>query len=389
MLSCQVILGLDEPVGVARPDAAAEAEAGPNTCAHASPPPQPASNDDPSPAAQKDYWFATEQLIVPYRNRVLPGVDLDQSCTCQPGVIDNGPSCKTPMVANSTHCDSDGGVDDALGDALSGNLVSGFDLNKAANAQFREGRRGLLVYLSDYNGKANDTEVGVAFVPSGGLYSNLGCDGNPRDAGLLENQPQGAPGPRYAPVWDGCDRWSPYKDRVLGSGFDAGVRYVVATKAYVTNFTLVVKNISEVTLELFGGSLSVTNPIAVGQIRSDSDGPNRLLRIEGFISGRLPFANFLQAVGSVTIKDEQNNDQPLCKNTGLWDLARPDFCKARDSMVSPASDKKGEICDAVTATIGFVARQSSISDKLGDYDNLTTATPCSDSQIDCGYGTGK
>lgn len=378
VLSCQVILGLDEPAGVARPDAELEAEVTiVDPCQHALPPPEPAVDDDPSAGSQQYAWFATEQVMMPLKPDagIQPGLDLDNSCTCQSDLFDGAAPCRSPKLDDEAFCDYNGGVDDSFGKTLvNAQVGTAIDISDPINRSIQTGARGLLIYLAKYNGKANDQDVGVAFVASGGLYSNLGCDGGARDAALQDSAPELAPGGKqYAPVWDGCDRWSPHDGRV-SPGDHTRRAPLSVVDAYVSNYVLVTRRINEVALDIYGVPMRLTNGYFVARL---TPGDGERFRMEGVVAGRMPFDDLLNAAGraNTTTKNEKT---PLCES-GYWPVLKPVFCQARDTMTSRAGDFKGEVCDAVSATIGLVARRAEVSDSKDDFTNAAESMACSDS----------
>lgn len=379
VLSCQILLGVDEPAGVLRPDAdvAAEAASIVDPCAHALPPSPPVKDDDPS--KQETFWFAVEELVLPLRPDagVQPGLDLDRSCTCQHDLFDGAPPCVTP-AANAVSCDFEGGVDDSLGRLLQtyAALIPGFNVSKAVNRQISTGERGLLIYVGAYNGKANDQEVQVAFVRSGGLYSDLGCNDQPRPTQSFPSSP-GAPGTQRAPVWDGCDRWSPHPGLLLDK---RPSRVPVTLKlGYVSNFSLVVE-VDQIGLELLGASARAGNAYVVARIVPEETGdPNRRFRLDGFISGRVAFTELEKVVGRSEVR-ESGELRPLCQSA-LWPEIGSMLCTARDSMDSRTRDHEGESCNAVTGSFGFTAQQASVSDD--DFSNPISLSQCDNVAIEC------
>jgi hypothetical protein len=363
-VSCKLLLGIEDPVGEARPQVAIEG--GSDPCAHTDPPSRPETDDDPSTTSQHDYWLAADRIIIPMKPDagIQPGVDLDQSCTCKPDLHDGAAPCATPAEPR-VRCDFEGGVDDSLGAMAReyGAFLPFFDLAEPANVQIRNGARTLLVYLANYNGKANDKDVGIAFVGSGGLYTNLGCDGVARDAGPPQAAPDsGKPGVQRAPVWDGCDRWSPIPGAVKGR---YPSRVASITEAYVSNYTLVV-HVKEVALQLFGGSVRLGNGVAVARLIPE----NGSFRADGFIAGRMQFTELTSVLGRIADAD---GGPALC-DTPAWAVAAPSLCAARDTMQSPTLDHMGQVCDAITGTVGFTARAAQVDDV--EYENPTRGKAC-------------
>jgi hypothetical protein len=297
-----------------------------------------------------------------------PGVDLDRSCTCARDLYDGAPPCETP--GSPVRCDFEGGIDDSFALLDQVDVSSFLDLSNRITRDIVAGRRTVLIYIGNYNGLANDQDVSAAFVTSGGLYSDLGCDGGDRDASRPQGHPDGAPGDQHLPVWDGCDRWSPNPGLVT-----AGSPNIVAT-AYVSNYTLVAQ-IKEVTVEIFGGPVKAGNATAVLHLAHEGDG----LRADGFIAGRIAVAELAGAIGRIPGNDTYDG-VPLCQ-TPFWPALGPALCQARDTTSSPSLDHKGAICDAITSTIGFTARPAQVSDET--YSNPTLGYDCpGDLQCNCG-----
>jgi hypothetical protein len=367
-LSCQLILGVDEPVGIVRERTVEAGTSDP--CSHLGPPAPPEVDDDPRGTSQKNYWIGMERVIVPMRANdagVQPGADLDQSCTCGADLHEGGAPCRTP-AEKTTRCDFEGGVDDALG-ALAQEYATALptvDLSERVNRDIRNGDRTLLLYLASYNGKANDKDVGIAFVGGAGIYSPEGCPGRPHDAGPGRVFSD-LPGPQYSPVWDGCDRWTPVPGQVAGSYPDRIAQNVVA--AYVTDYTLVI-HVKEVAIDLFGGSVRAGNAVAVAKLNPEGEG----VAADGFIAGRMEFTELVRALGR-SVAANTDGGEPLCKSAA-WPIVGPAFCSARDTMRSPALDHTGEVCDAMTGTIGFHARPIQVAD--GQFQNPTRGVDCPD-----------
>jgi hypothetical protein len=164
---------------------------------------------------------------------VKPGLDLDDSCTCQRDLRDGAAPCETPSATRMA-CDFDGGVDDSFG-ALSLQyspfLTSDFDLAGTENRAIASGLRTFLIYVNGYNGKADDPLVGVSIIMSGGLYDSGRC-GDP----ATTVPDSGRETLMHAPRWDGCDRWSASHGMVQGNYPN---RKTVVVPGYVANHTLV------------------------------------------------------------------------------------------------------------------------------------------------------
>lgn len=357
-LSCQLLLGLEEPSGTAEaPPPEEDAGEDPaDPCDHALAPEPPAKDDDLD--TKGTYWFAAQSVIVPLsQTDGPPGFDLDDACTCKPDRRDGGPSC----VSSKTACDLDRGIDDSLGATLA--EVSRFspagDAIKPVNQDLQQGSRTLLVYLTDYNGKANDTDVRVAFVNSGGLYTNVGCDGAARPLEVTygdvndDHTPRGKD--RYRPAFDGCDHWAPEE----GSFGTSGRAPSILTKGYVSDHRLVVR-VDEVATAIFGNRATIHSVLFVAKIA----GEGSPLRLEGVLAGRMPFEDLVQSLGgNQSGEGYDDGGYPAACEQGFWGLlAVPRLCAARDIMAASSEDFLGRPCDAVSINLGFVMVEARLAE---------------------------
>lgn len=340
------------------PDPSVDAAIAPlvDPCAHARVPPRP--NGAGESKESKGYWLAAERIIVPFDavDGVKSGLDLDESCTCQRDLRDGAPSCETKPAT----CDFDGGIDDAF-TALAAGLPTEklFDPGVAVNKKTAEGRRTLLFYIERYNGEANDSDVGLALVGSGGLYSDLGCDDAPRgrDPDVTPPSEPDAPGDRYSPAWDGCDRWSPFLGQTIGKYPD--VQPVATTKAYVADGRLVA-SVDAIGLNILGESARMRSGYLVAKLEKTPQGG---LTMDGFVTGRIPFADVVNIVGRTEARTGPGTLTPLCE-TSYWPLVGSTLCSARDLAEDPSRDGKGDPCNAMSAAIGFVAHPVRVSDVI-------------------------
>lgn len=361
-LSCQLILGLEEPTGTPvteAPPAPGEAGSdGGDPCPHSVRPPPPKKDDNPD--LKNTYWFAARSVTAPLDQRAGPkGYDLDNACTCKADLHDGGPSCNAASVV----CDLDRGIDDSLGAALGefSRFPTAADAIKPVNANLQRGSRSLLVYVSEYNGLANDKSVSVAFVNAGGLYTRMGCGDSGAERPLVEtyaaipgdvHTPPGKA--RYAPAYDGCDRWSPE----VGSFGSAGRFPSYQSSAYVTDFQLVV-SVDKVTTAIFGNASAIQDALFVAKISPDGDH----LKLEGILAGRMSIDDLLQAVGGTQAGNGfEDAGYPAACEQDYWPLVVPRLCAARDIMASPREDFLGRDCDAVSLNIGFTMIEAQIAD---------------------------
>jgi hypothetical protein len=362
LAACQLVIGLEEPKGVDAPIDDGGADSGGDPCKHEVPPPKPTKDDNPE--VNKTYWLAASHVTVPLKptaSGYKPGFDLDNACTCSPDLHDGGPPCSTP---GTTNCDFDGGVDDAFGATFdtfaASSGLGGLDLVAPVNNELASGTRTLLFYITGYNDSANDSEVSVQFVNSGGLYTNVDCDGNPRpdekvtfDDPSLGN-PKPLPDKRYAPLNDGCDHWSP--DEGATTAPNAPIAPQQTLKAYVNNYDLVVQ-FDTLAAALFGQTSTVTNGVAAAHLTK----VNGKLHASGVVSGRMAFDGLMDLVGRTsTAIGADSGSMPFCQSQ-FWLLVGPRFCSARDTMAMPSLEFKGKTCDAASATIGFDFVEAQVS----------------------------
>jgi hypothetical protein len=386
LLACQLILDAQEPVGRTL-EAAAPPDTGPpptpDPCTHQYPPPIP-NDDDDNTGSIGPMWFAAERVILPFfpDAGVQPGVDLDKSCTCHADLFDGAAPCTTP-TQEKVICDFEGGVDDSLGrmSALYANITN-VDVALPINREIADGSRTLLLYVDGYNGRANDRDVTLSFVPSGGLYSNLGCNNEERDAAItgFPEPDSGLDRLQYAPIWDGCDRWSP--SRNLTRGLRPQRKPSVTTGAYVSNY-VIVSEIREVNLSILGEAATAGYGYFIARmIPQDQEMPHKKFRVEGFIAGRMLFDQVVRIVGRTQVnrEDDSGTRTALCE-TPVWQAIKGQLCAAADTMDMPVKDHQGAVCNAATATVGFIGRHAQVDDF--EFENPTTQEKCTNPGVFC------
>ncbi len=292
------------------------------------------------------------------------GYDLDGRCTCRGA----GSSCQRPAFATATDCDGPGGVDNAGARLFA--LVAPFakDLSSAYQSELADkGGWSLLVRVSEYNGKANDSAVRTALYPSPGI----------------EADPCWPPG--MAPVWDGNDPWpidvASLEDPAGGAGGGAGgdpgacegvlgydydkPRYV-DTKAYVTGGVLVA-SLPELGLVLSGDTkttvVKLTAGFATGRLQKSAVG----WRItDGVLAGRWPTKEIFAAIGGLV-----SNGGPVCTDDGVYSALKQKACTFVD--IASALGGPTTECDALSLAMGFQAEPA----KLGiAWQRTASVSPC-------------
>jgi hypothetical protein len=269
-----------------------------------------------------------EILIRPETDAGVPlGFDLDGVCTC-PGP----PSC----VSSQKQCDGPGGRD-GTGDSLFSLLDTFFARTTEGNFNQRiaDGRVGLLIWVSGYNGGKDDPSVFASVLLSSGIIDDA-------DAGTYKK-----------PKWDGQDIWN--IDPLLAAGYtiDANGDYVwtpkaISTTAYVTHGTLVAR-IPTAALGYGSGSLAIHDLVLMGDVTPTSFG----YRVDAQLGGRIPTREALTLVS--TMSDPTNPGQRLCGDDPTYQTFRTSVCTLADLTSDPARDSTGAACDAVSVIFGLTA----------------------------------
>jgi hypothetical protein len=329
----------------AAPDSGDAGDAGP-ACSLAVPPSAP-SKDDPSDAGDLDLLFAVRTVDLGIRDDGgVPapyGYDLDGLCTC-PGPAD--------CVGTMPNCDQPGGIDNAGGALfrqfyqLSG---GGFLSQDAANTQISAGQATLLLRVSKYNGKPNDTQVILALYVSDGTV--------PNDAGVSP-----------PPVWDGTDTWT-----VDNGSLIAGItpKYFDSS-AYVSGGTLVGRPVEYLvplpldqydvmTVDLVGG-------IVTGKLEQAQ---STWAIAAGIVDGRWPAVTLLGDLAYV--HDPQNTNAYLCPSTSSYMGLKGLLCPSLD-ITADSTSPHSQPCDAISLAIGFAA-QTALMASTPTTSTATTTCP--------------
>lgn len=347
IIACQLIVGVKDDPGVALfPERPPGVDGGPtpgDPCAHARPPPKPEVNDG---TEENELVFAARKVAVGQRidGGAPIGFDLDGVCSCAnapPDAATPRTLCKLPTGVNL--CPADTPSDDPFGRDLGGAnafsplRVLNLDKSASIDGQLERGQRGLLVLVSGYNGKANDTRVGVSFLLSPGATKPGGCG----DASApLPDAGDGVQ--RYEPCWNGNDEWS------QGPGGQGGR----TLDGYVTNYELVVEDPIGTTKVFAGiGSIEVemAGPVFQATLVPPAGGKPWLL--DGVLAGRIDANATLATVGALL--DPIGKTQFLCEQpAGIYAVARDNICRARDISFRGADPDR--TCDGISASVGFL-----------------------------------
>jgi hypothetical protein len=281
----------------------------------------------------------------------LLGYDLDGVCTC-PGP----PSC-----VSGPHCDLPGGRDTS-GNQFVG-LLDNFLKGSAAgdlNTQIAAGQLGLLFWVLEYNGEADDEGVGLAVMTSPGIIVDP-------EAGTTQ-----------PPIWDGTDVWNVNPSSVAGVTLvDGGYIYVplsLSTNAYVTGGTLVA-TLPKVEISLGSASLVITDAVVTGILHAAHGGYDLQ---QGQLSGRVPTHDLQLFIA--TLRDPFNRSTFLCGNDATFQGFRSDLCQAADIMSDPALDGTDAGCNAISLVVGFNAVAANVG---ALYAGKPAQTGCDGSVVEC------
>ncbi len=369
-------------------------------CAHAVPPPQ---NGDDNPTLdvgelsfvirethlEKTFGYDASVFgdAAPPPNTIL-GFDLDNDCTCEPGLPhDGGANSCRPAVGNMA-CDQPNGIDNQLPALLLPLkvLTQSADLDTLAtiNSKIVAGDSAIGIVVRGYNGLANDKEVTVLihgltrpnrlpFADGGDICINAAQ--RPPSFPPADD-PDAADGATYdpdrLPLFDGCDEWGDL------SG-------TPALPAYVANHVLVV-----------GAEVSVPFPFAGTIVNAESVKMTALLVPEGtggwtledgVIGGRGPVTALLVAGGTLSFSKDAG---PICLDpsvTGQFERTSilTNFCPAVDINAHSSQDfyvaANGlEVaCDAISLAFAFRGERAFV----GAAADGGSRTNCADAGLVC------
>jgi hypothetical protein len=358
--ACQVVAGIERVDKTQRTSAVDGGPVDPNRpnpndpCKHMRPLPAPESDDDRNGELPGFYLAIRATTTSGTMGGAPIGFDLDNVCTCdkRTETFRAGASSCTPKTDD---CDSDGGVDNKGANLFGLFAPSGFDFDERAVEQIEEGRRGLLLYITKYNGKPNDSEVIVGAMVTHGIRDGDGCGTRPTAKGW-------AP-----PGWCGHDRWS-YSAEYVKPG---SAEPVGNGNGYVTNGTLVFQ--SDLPLTMFFGSTTVNfgSPITAGKLEKKPDG---FWKLSAVLAGRIPANELLAAVGTFNDGD----DLVVCK-TPVFPAIKQSLCDSADINRSNRFDFQGGTCDAVSMALSFTAEQSDVGGEFTP--PIDTDGGCEENQV--------
>lgn len=363
LLACQIIAGIERVDKEASPIPDVVVEVAPDTfrpdpCDHAGVAPRPAVDDDPD--KKGTYILAFRRLGLTGKNDAgtVVGRDIDGVCTCdkREGTLEAGASPCTPRVAIDNVCDEDAGIDNASARLFTTlGALPGGEVDEVANVNdnIANGVQGAILYISDYNGRANDREVLVGIMLSYGIIDpgTDDCAGTPN---TLETPT------RYSPTWCGRDKWS-YSTKFVQPSTKLPV---VLGAGYVNDYQVVFSTLAPIKVFIGESELGVGSPTVTTKLVPRADG--KFDATGGLLTGRLPVLDLLAAFGAFRDPASTNSDAGaayVCRSP-VFEVARTVLCNAVDIMASPPFDFQGSTCNALSTAVTFEAEAAELGSEL-------------------------
>ena len=244
------------------------------------------------------------------------GFDLDGVCTC-PGTE----SC-APLKGAPSHCDLDGGRDNAGGALIAtlGSISANLFDTSGVNARLKSGFYGLVIRLRNYDGTSDDPRVEVSVYISGGPEGEPVDSGQPPDDGGARDGAADAAPPFTSapPKYDGTDRWSVDTNSLLGGTTLAGVDcdkanikcapVFVDTQGYVANNQVVGRLDFPLSLGSGSGLASVVINLVGSVVTAKLIPEGTSFRVEeGQIAGRWATGELLTSLQQLHDPFDQNS----------------------------------------------------------------------------------
>jgi hypothetical protein len=244
----------------------------------------------------------------------------------------------------------------------------GFFQQSYLNDRIAQGFYGALVFIEHYNGKANDSQVEVAYFPSNGTDGIQG----------------GFP---TVPSWDGNDKWTIDPDSINGGVIpDGGLpspKYIDQS-AYVSNYTLVANLSFPVAIGASAGDNTLTIDLvgAVVSAKLVPDG-NSFRTDEGIIAGRWATTKMLtslQVLHDPFPGMSADGGKPrLCGTNATYLLIKDKICSSADIATNILEDGKNAPCGSLTVGMAFTSQPAKIQ---GTYPRSDAGAPCGPQWID-------
>lgn len=374
-VACQVVAGIERvekdqrAAGDGSPSSSPDGSSGSSgipandPCKHAIPEPIPAKDDDPDNSIPS-FFVAVRTLKI---TEGAEGLDLDEVCTCEksPGTAhDGGSSCKP----KANDCDGQNGVDNR-GAALFKRFEVGgqVSIDQSASQDIDEGKRSILIHVSEWNGKPNDREIKIGVLVSPGITTNGPCnnDASPETG-------------HFKPKWCGSDKW----DYNVGTTLQVGNQPIPIVRglAYVVNNRIVYRSEGSIATFFGRATLNLGSPIVTGKLEKTPGGQWRLAG--GILSGRIPIEELLAAIGQFS--DPTGGTNPdgskrlLCEARDVFNIVKPEICNGVDIAKLRVGDFQGGNCNAVSTAISFDAEEAILG---GEKPTENADNRCSPSQV--------
>jgi hypothetical protein len=364
LVACQLILGVSDESGAPREAGAegdADADAGPLRCDDSKQPPPPPS-DLPDATDGVAFVVAFREFQINPPNTVL-GYDLDGRCTTKDSDAPDLPCTNEAGVV----ADDPGGVDNAFVREVLSRFIGAKDgeapdpAARLLNMPLADGRRTILVGVTDYNGQANDAHVRIGFVSSERLERGGPCGAGPLppvEAGAFDDA-----GDPQIPQWNGCDDWTYTPGTLVVNGTPSA-----PYDGYVRDHVLVMTAPS-LTLSHYSMVLPFSEALMTATIVADPATASYSLR-NGVITGRIRAEPLFTAAGALA---------HLACNDVKVGLVRSVICAARDIPDRKATEGTGSACNALSFALGFSAEPA----RLGHEGPGTPALACDASPAPC------
>jgi hypothetical protein len=252
--------------------------------------------------------------------------------------------CRLPRWARST-LDGMLGVDNSLGAVIQStrNTITDFSSENYSDA-LKDGATSVIIQVSDWNGRANDTQVQLdIFIAA--PFASFGAKG-----------PDGGPA---RPEWMGQDEWPIASDSVLGG--DKRRPRFSDKFAYVNDYRLVA-NLSESLLRLDVGfttvgpvklAMSLTSATSLCTLEETTIGNGWRLK-DCVLGGRWSANHLLQQLSqfpdpSTAVVGSMAG--PLCVNSTLYTSFKDGICAATD--IYSGNSTVASVCDSISMGVTF------------------------------------
>ena len=208
------------------------------------------------------------------------------------------------------------------------------DIEPRVNSGILVGRSSFLVRVSGYNGTPNDPSVVVSLYASPGL---LDVGGQPQPPQFVESEAWSLDDSQFTAL-------SPDLPTTTTQGYVAGGVVV----AYLSAASIMLSD--SFSMKLSGTVLTVD---------LDLTGPKPVVT-SGILAGRWSAGDILRVVARQRTAD---SGKALCDDATNYAFAKSVICGEVDIAADPLSDRKGVTCDAISASVRFVAAPASLGSR--------------------------